>query len=94
MPKERIDHALHALNATMRRFIDNYSHKRENDQLTGANTWVILFIAEHSGSPFTCGTSSAISASRGPQPRRSSTCSCARALWSATSARPTRACAA
>ena len=51
MPKERIDHALHALNATMRRFIDNYSHKRENDQLTGANTWVILFIAEHSGSP-------------------------------------------
>lgn len=51
MPKERIDHALHALNATMRRFIDNYSHKRENDQLTGANTWVILFIAEQSGSP-------------------------------------------
>ena len=51
MPKESIGHALHALNSKTHRFIDTYLHKRENDQLTGANTWVIHFIAEHRGSP-------------------------------------------
>ncbi len=51
MPKERIGRALHALNTTMHRFIDTYSHKKENDLLTGANTWVIHFIAEHDDTP-------------------------------------------
>lgn len=51
MPKEQVGHSLHILNSTMRRFIDNYSHKQECDQLTGANMWVILFISENDGHP-------------------------------------------
>lgn len=51
MLKEPVGHSLHALDISMRRFIDAYSHKTENEQLTGANTWVIQFIADHSDSP-------------------------------------------
>ena len=51
MPKEQVGYALHALNTTVRRFIENYSHKRENEQLTGANTWVLYLIAENPDRP-------------------------------------------
>ena len=51
MRKESIGHALHALDNTMRRFIDTYSHKQENEQLTGANVWVIQFIADNRDGP-------------------------------------------
>ena len=51
MGKERIGRTLHALNTTIHRFVEIYSHKRENDLLTGANTWVILFIAEQKDTP-------------------------------------------
>ena len=43
--KEPIGHALHVLDTTMRRYIDTYSHKKEHENLTGTNTWVIQFIA-------------------------------------------------
>ena len=45
--KEPIGHALHVLDTTMRRYIDTYSHKKEHENLTGTNTWVIQFIADH-----------------------------------------------
>ncbi|MGN0478512.1 MAG: MarR family winged helix-turn-helix transcriptional regulator [Hominenteromicrobium sp.] len=51
MQKEAVGHALHALDSTMRRFVDTYSHKRENEQLTGANVWVIQFIADNRDGP-------------------------------------------
>lgn len=51
MPKEQVGHTLHVLNSTIRRFIDNYSHKQECDQLTGANMWVLLFISQNEGHP-------------------------------------------
>lgn len=49
--KEPIGHALHALDITMRRYIDTYSHKKEHENLTGTNTWVIQFIADHKDEP-------------------------------------------
>ena len=49
--KEPIGHALHVLDTTMRRYIDTYSHKKEHENLTGTNTWVIQFIADHKGGP-------------------------------------------
>lgn len=51
MLNEQVGQALHALNATMKRYIDNYSHKKENELLTGANTWVLHFIAIHGEEP-------------------------------------------
>ena len=51
MSHESVGHALHVLDITMRRFLDTYSHKRQNELLTGANVWVIQFIAEHSDGP-------------------------------------------
>lgn len=51
MAIERIGRTLYALNTTIHRFVDIYSHKRENDLLTGANTWVIHFIAEQKDTP-------------------------------------------
>ncbi|MBQ2667021.1 MAG: MarR family transcriptional regulator [Clostridia bacterium] len=48
---DQVGHALHALNATMKRFIDNYSHKKENELLTGANTWVLHYIATNRDHP-------------------------------------------
>ena len=44
--KEPIGHALHVLDTTMRRYIDTYSHKKEHENLTGTNTWVIQFIGK------------------------------------------------
>ena len=35
----------------MRRYIDTYSHKKEHENLTGTNTWVIQFIADHKDGP-------------------------------------------
>ena len=49
--KEPIGHALHVLDTTMRRYIDTYSHKKEHENLTGTNTWVIQFIADHKDGP-------------------------------------------
>ena len=49
--KEPIGHALHVLDTTMRRYIDTYSHKKEHESLTGTNTWVIQFIADHKDGP-------------------------------------------
>ena len=49
--KEPIGHALHVLDTTMRRYIDTYSHKKEHENLTGTNTWVIQFIADHNDGP-------------------------------------------
>lgn len=51
MNKEHVGHALYKLDVTLRRFIENYSHKQENDRLTGANAWVIQFIADNRGAP-------------------------------------------
>lgn len=51
MPQDHVSHALRVLNHTTRRFIDAYSHKQENEQLTGANTWVLQFIAANSDHP-------------------------------------------
>lgn len=51
MPDARIGHALHALNSTLRRFVDTYSHPKEHEQLTGSNVWVICFIADHHDEP-------------------------------------------
>lgn len=94
MPKESIGHALHALNSKTHRFIDTYLHKRENDQLTGANTWVIHFIAEHRGSPVYLRDVERHFGVTRSTASKVVDCSCARALWSATSGKPIRACAA
>lgn len=51
MPNEEIGHALFSLNAATRRFVENYTHKREHERLTGANQWVIRFIAESTDAP-------------------------------------------
>lgn len=48
---DQVCQALHALNATMKRFVDNFSHKQENELLTGANTWVLHYIAMNGDHP-------------------------------------------
>ena len=51
MPNEEIGHALFSLNAITRRFVENYTHKREHERLTGASQWVLRFIAESTDTP-------------------------------------------
>lgn len=51
MLNKPIGHALHALDATLRRYVETYSHKKAHAQLTGANTWVLLYIAENGSAP-------------------------------------------
>lgn len=51
MEDKAIGMALHALDTTMRRFMDTHSHRREHDALTGSNTWVLLFLADSGDTP-------------------------------------------
>lgn len=45
MSQNQVGHALHVLNHMTRRFLDQFSHKKENDELLGTGPWVLHFIA-------------------------------------------------
>ncbi len=51
MSQNQVGHALQVLNHTTRRFLDLFSHKKENDELLGTTPWVLHFIAANRGHP-------------------------------------------
>lgn len=51
MSHDQVGHALHVLNHTTRRFLDNFSHKQENEELLGTNPWVLHYIAANRDHP-------------------------------------------
>lgn len=51
MSQNPVGHALHVLNHTTRRYLDKFSHKKENDELLGTGPWVLHFIAASGGHP-------------------------------------------
>ena len=51
MSQNQVGHALHVLNHATRRFIDMFSHKKENDELLGTGPWVLHFIAANRSHP-------------------------------------------
>lgn len=48
---EQVGHSLQVLNQTMRRYIDIFTHKLENDELLGTSPWILHFIAANSDHP-------------------------------------------
>ena len=51
MSQNQVGHALHVLNHTTRRFLDMFSHKKENDELLGTGPWVLHYIAANREHP-------------------------------------------
>ena len=51
MSQNQVGHALHVLNHATRRFVDMFSHKKENDELLGTGPWVLHFIAANRSHP-------------------------------------------
>ena len=90
--KEPIGHALHVLDTTMRRYIDTYSHKKEHENLTGTNTWVIQFIADHKDGPVYLRDIERRFGITRSTASKWWICLCETVLWSATPAKRTPAC--